>query len=91
MLKLDLTRDTLDFLEALPGKQYKQIVGTLFGLLKNPEPQDAKKLVGYPYRRVDAGEYRIVYDTQDDVLRVFLIGKRNDDEVYKELKRKGKK
>lgn len=88
MLKLDLTRDALDFLDALPGKQYKQVVGTLFGLLKNPEPHDAKQLVGYPCRRVDAGEYRIVYDNKDGTVRVFLIGKRNDGEVYKALRRK---
>jgi mRNA interferase RelE/StbE len=89
MLKLDMSREALDFLEALPSKQYKQIVATLFGLMKNPEPQDSKKLVGYPYRRVDVGEYRIVYDTWEDTVRIFLIGKRNDDAVYKQLKRKG--
>lgn len=88
MLKLDLTRDALDFLDSLPGKQYKQVVGALFDLLKIPEPHDAKKLIGYPYRRVDVGEYRIVYDIKNDTVRVFLIGKRNDDAVYKALKRK---
>ncbi len=88
MLKLDMTRDALDFLDSLPAKQYKQVVATLFDLLKNPMPQDAKKLVGYPYHRVDVGEYRVVYDLAEDAVRIFLIGKRNDDAVYKQLKRK---
>jgi mRNA interferase RelE/StbE len=43
---------------------------------------------GYPFHRVDIGEYRIVYAWDDKTVDVFLIGKRNDDEVYKRLKRK---
>jgi len=31
------------------------------------------------------GEYRIIFDVCDGVLRVVAIGKRNDDEVYRRL------
>ena len=88
MLKLDLTHDALRFLRTLPGKQYKQVVGTMMNLLKEPMPQDSRPLIGYPYRRVDVGEYRIIYDVHNDTLRVFLAGKRNDNAVYKALPRK---
>jgi mRNA interferase RelE/StbE len=37
---------------------------------------------------VDCGEYRIIYRLDDDVLRIALIGKRNDDQVYEIFKRK---
>ena len=36
--------------------------------------------------RADAGEYRIVYDLAERSLRVMLIGKRNDAEVYRRLR-----
>ncbi len=38
---------------------------------------------------VDSGEYRIVYrfDADADLVEVILVRKRNDDEVYKKLKR----
>lgn len=88
MLKLDLSNEAMRFIETLAGKQYKRIVGTMIGLLKEPTPHDARTLVGYPYRRVDVGEYRIVYDVQGDTLRVLVVGKRNDDAAYKALKRK---
>ena len=88
MLKLDLSNEAMRFIETLPGKQYKQVVGAMISLLKEPTPHDSRALVGYPYRRVDVGEYRIVYDVQDDRLRVLVVGKRNDDAVYKALKRK---
>ena len=88
MLKLDLSRDAFGFIQTLNPKQYRQVVGTVFRLLQNPEPQDSSALIGYPYRRVDIGEYRIIYNVDDDVLNVFLIGKRNDDEIYRTLRRR---
>ncbi len=88
MLRLNLTRDALSFLDGLPGKQFKQVVSAMFGLLKNPEPHDSSALRGYPYRRVDIGEYRIVYQLQGDELQIIVIGGRNDDAVYRKLTRK---
>jgi mRNA interferase RelE/StbE len=40
------------------------------------------------YKKVDSGEYRIVYRVSDEekTIYVILIEKRNDDEVYKILK-----
>lgn len=38
---------------------------------------------------VDCGEYRIVYrfKPEEDLVEIILVGKRNDDEVYKQLAR----
>jgi mRNA interferase RelE/StbE len=89
MLKLDLSRDVGDFLAGLPGKQFKQVVSALFALLKNPHPQDSRPLTGMDgYHRVDMGEYRIIFRVEDDLLRVPVIGKRNDDAAYRQLARK---
>lgn len=87
MLKLLPTKDAAKFLEALPPKQFRQVWLKVLALLQNPYPPDASKLVGQPYHRADIGEYRIIYDVQDDLLRVILIGKRNGDEVYAQLRR----
>ena len=88
MLKLDLSRDALRFIQTLNPKQYRQVVGTVFRLLQNPEPQDSSALIGYHYHRVDIGAYRIIYNIDGDVLKVFLIGKRNDDAIYRTLRRR---
>ena len=90
MLRLNLSNSALSFLDDLPSKQFKQFVNTLFNLLKNPTPQDSSLLKGYPYRRVDFGEYRFVYQVQGEDLQVLVIGKRNDDVVYKRLGRLAK-
>ena len=88
MKKLDLTHDALKFLDGLPAKQFRQVVTTIFAPMENPQPHDSKSLAGSEYRRADAGEYRIVYRSEREVLFVALIGKRNDSEVYKRLRRR---
>ncbi|MDD2851598.1 MAG: type II toxin-antitoxin system RelE/ParE family toxin [Desulfuromonadaceae bacterium] len=86
MLKLQLSRESGKFLDILPPKQFHQVVKKIFSLLTDPRPNDTKELKGYPFLRCDIGEYRIVYDVSEEVLRVIVVGKRNDDEVYKGLK-----
>ena len=56
-------------------------------LAQNPIAPDVRKMSGFDCLRVDSGEYRIVYSMRDDSIFVWLVGKRNDDEVYRKLKR----
>ncbi|MER3494286.1 MAG: cytotoxic translational repressor of toxin-antitoxin stability system [Mastigocladus sp. ERB_26_2] len=77
-------KDLLD----LQAKQFEQVVSKIFSLQSNPRPQDSKALKGYEGGyRVDQGEYRILYTIDDDneLVDIFRVGKRNDDEVYKNL------
>lgn len=88
MRKINLTRKAEKFLRGLPLKHAKQIGRKLMELRLNPMPNDASKLAGSDdYLRTDIGEYRIIYDFDAEVVNIVLIGKRNDDNVYKELKR----
>jgi mRNA interferase RelE/StbE len=85
MLKLLVSKKAQKFLDGLPPKQFRQIIRKVFALLENPRPHDSEELRGYPFLRNDAGEYRIIYDVQGDTLRVIVVGKRNDEEVYRQL------
>lgn len=87
MLNIDFSSSAVKFLKKLSGKPAKQIKKKLEELRINPYPQDSSKLVGYRYYRVDSGEYRIIYVVNNDVLEIKVVGKRNDDEVYKTLRR----
>jgi len=88
LLKLQLSKDAQKFLDNLPPKQFRQIVKKVFALLADPHPHDSQELKGYPFLRNDVGEYRIIYDIQENTLRVVLLGKRNDSEIYKDLSNK---
>ncbi len=89
MRKLDMDRDAAKYLQDLDAKQYKQIASKMLSLMANATPADYSQLKGYSYYRVDSGEYRIVYRFDTDTVYIALIGKRNGDEVYDKLKRKG--
>jgi mRNA interferase RelE/StbE len=72
----------------LQAKQFKQVVSKILSLQGSPRPQDCKTLKGYEGGyRIDQGEYRILYTLDDEtqLVDVFRVGKRNDDEVYKNL------
>jgi len=85
MLKLAISHAAYKVLADLQAKQYKQVGGAIFRLLKEGHPHDSKALRGarYDERRVDCGEYRIVYAIHDDIVEILVIGKHNDDEVYR--------
>jgi mRNA interferase RelE/StbE len=88
MLKIELSKRAVKFLTKLPPKQARQLATKIQDLRSHPEPHDSQQLKGFaPLRRADMGEYRIVYQVEDEVLKIALVGKRNDDEVYKQLKR----
>ena len=75
MLKIEITKSAGKFIKKLPPKQFKQVVGTVLGLRENPKPHDSKQLIGYPeYRRVDIGEYRIIYRVDTETVYIATIG-----------------
>jgi mRNA interferase RelE/StbE len=88
MHQIKLHKQAVKFIGGLPPKQQRQIATSLLSLQKNNQPQDAKKLHGYDYYRVDCGEYRIIYNWDDTTISVYIIGKRNDGDVYRKLNRK---
>jgi mRNA interferase RelE/StbE len=86
VLPLSLSRASVRFLDTLPPKQYRQVTRKIIMLMAEPKPADAERLRGFEYSRVTAGEYRIIFDVQDGLLRIVAVGKRNDDEVYRLLR-----
>jgi mRNA interferase RelE/StbE len=88
MRKLVLNKAILKELEALPAKQYRQVVSAILDLLAEPCPHYSKSLKGTSYRRLAIGEYRVVYRADNESVHVVVAGKRNDDEVYSSLKQK---
>lgn len=85
MKSLKMTNQAAKFLGSLDAKQYRQVGQKIFSLLHDAVPQDSALLTGAKSgeRRVDAGEYRIIYTASETEIEVLVIGKRNDDEVYR--------
>lgn len=87
--KLDYTKDFLKELVSLPARHFKQVVTKALALTGEPFPPDSKALHGHEaLYRIDSGEYRIVYAVTEDTVQIIIVGKRNDDAVYRQLERK---
>lgn len=89
-MNLRMTRQALKALESLDAKQYRQVGLAVFGLLKDQQPHDSRALRGAKHgeRRIDVGEYRVIYSSSKDVVEILVIGKRNDDAVYQVWERR---
>jgi mRNA interferase RelE/StbE len=72
-------------LEAVGAKADRtRIVGKIAALAANPRPHGSEKLAGYDHRyRIRQGNYRVVYQIDDDACHVtiYKIGHRR--EVYR--------
>ena len=91
MRRIELSRVAGSVLRELPNKQARQIVEKLNALASDPAGLPTEPLKGYaPLRRARSGEFRIIFAVDNDTLDVRLIGKRNDDEIYKALQRSWK-
>ena len=90
MRKIDISKQAEKYLMSLSPKQRKQITRNVIALQTEVRPPDSKKLTGYAYSRVDSGEYRIIYEWDERVVYIVVIGKRNDGEVYKKLRKRSR-
>ncbi|MBA8667231.1 type II toxin-antitoxin system mRNA interferase toxin, RelE/StbE family [Holosporaceae bacterium 'Namur'] len=88
MKKVNLSKQAAKFLKNILSKHAKQIAKKVLSLQENHIPHDSIQLKGKhsSYRRADIGEYRIIYySDKEECLNILLIGKRNDNEIYRLL------
>ena len=88
MRRVSLSKQARKFLTTVPPKHGRQLEAKIRQLVVDPHPPDSKLLKGHDCWRATSGEYRIVYEYDDAELRVLVVGKRNDDEVYRQLRRR---
>jgi mRNA interferase RelE/StbE len=61
-------------LQRLPKNLVRRLWVDIRGLSKNPRPEGCKKLTGYKDRyRVRVGDWRIIYQVDDDQLIVLVL------------------
>lgn len=88
MLTIKLSKRADKTLAKIPAKQAKQIAERINQLANDPSSLPTVELKGYtPWRRAKSGEYRVIYKIDGDILSIALIGKRNDDEIYRLVER----
>jgi mRNA interferase RelE/StbE len=80
---LEIKRSAAKELAQVPPKDRGRIVTRIQSLADDPRPVGAEKLSGQERYRVRQGDYRILYEIEDQILRIMVvkIGHRRD--VYR--------
>jgi mRNA interferase RelE/StbE len=74
-------------LAKIPQPQRGRIAKRIDRLATEPRPKDSKKLsTEDSLYRVRVGDYRIIYQVEDDVLLVLVVGIGSRGDVYRGLK-----
>ncbi len=91
MLKIEISKVAAKDILNFPIKIQRQIALKIHELMENKMQNDVSYLKGHaPYKRATSGEYRIIFYIKNETLFIDFIGKRNDSDIYKKLKRSGK-
>ena len=84
--RIEIKRSAAKALKKIPKASRKRIVDKIDSLAESPPNPDTTKMKGNnPFHKVRAGDYRIVYEIQKDVLVILIvkIGHRKD--IYRNL------
>lgn len=61
----------------------KRIFKKVSELSENPYHSDVTKIIGDPYFRLRIGDYRVIFDIQNDMLRMLILNVGHLKNVYK--------
>ena len=68
---------------ALPSGLHRKIIEKISNLTVLPRPAGCKKLKGYKHAfRIRLGDYRIIYDIEDKVLRIRVVAISHRKDIY---------
>jgi mRNA interferase RelE/StbE len=84
--KIEVKRSAAKALKKIPKPDQKRISKAIDNLAENlPNPETTKMKGNNPFHKIRVGDYRIVYEIQDDILLIFIfkIGRRKD--IYRNL------
>ena len=80
---LQIKRSAAKELEAIPLKDRRRIVTRIEGLRTEPRPPGCEKLSGDDKYRIRQGNYRILYEIQDQALIVTVVRVGDRRDVYR--------
>jgi mRNA interferase RelE/StbE len=69
-------------LNKLPVKIAKRLIDVIEKLADEPRPHGYIKLTGVSLYRIRIGDYRVIYNIEDDILTVYVVEIGNRSEIY---------
>lgn len=82
--RVEVTKSANKDLRGIDRQWIPKIFAAIESLQTDPRPTGCKKLVGSQHTyRIRVGDYRVIYDIQDDVLVVLVVKIRHRKDVYR--------
>jgi len=70
-------------LRAIPKKDISRILKSIEALAEEPRPDGSEKLTDQNRYRIRQGQYRIIYEIQDDALVIVVVKVGHREGVYR--------
>lgn len=84
--RIEFTKSAAKALKAIPKTAHKRIAKKIESLAEDlPDPAKTKMKGDNPFHRVRVGDYRIIYEIQDEILLILILKIGHRKEVYRGL------
>ena len=84
--KIEVKKSAAKALKKISKADRKRIVDKIDSLAENPPSPETTKMKGNnPFHRVRVGDYRIVYEIQEDVLLILIVKVGHRKDIYRNL------
>ena len=84
--RIEVKRSAAKTLKKIPKASRKRIVEKIDSLAESPPNPDTTKMKGNnPFHKVRVGDYRIVYEIQEDVLVILVVKISHRKDIYRNL------
>jgi len=86
--RIEVTPRARKDLKALPAREKQRVAEQIDALRTDPRPTGHKKLKGREdFYRIRVGNYRVVYQVEDEVLLILIIRIGDRKEIYEIIRR----
>ncbi len=82
MYELLIEKQVEKQLRKIPPPDYTRLKNAILNLAENPRPVGYKKLQGRIGYRIKQGDYRIIYDINDNILTVLILAAGHRKDIY---------
>ncbi len=81
--KVIFTKSVKKDFRKIPKLQVSKILNEISDLAKNPRSFKTKKLRGEKLYRLRVGNYRVIYDIQDNLMLIFVVKLGHRSDIYR--------
>jgi mRNA interferase RelE/StbE len=81
--RLEIAPSAARELSGIPRRDLRRIVARIQALADDPRPAGSKKLCAQEEHRIRQGDYRVLYQIEDDALVVYIVKIAHRRDVYR--------